>query len=791
MNKSEIIKAIMNEMREFTEMPPLDQIRGILLCLIPDDLPQPWTWERFVNRVAELDGDGISSKAGFAAISDAYQEMLADSPKPTPTPLCGTTAAEVAELLNDKDAEIAELRKQVRQLSAETERLQSELFQIRTNPAEHIHDIYCSNPRGPRSECAVCRKSKNPVDKLLDEIKEMESENQKLRDQLAATTTRAEHAEAEKLTDDDIWDAVVFDIFGEPPSGNFNREDFIKHVRQVIAQPRPTIKQAKELTDEEIDSAVKTTFGIAFVGTNTAKQLRKFVRWAVSQSQPAVCGPTAGRIANTFLGRLPVPVENNDIEAIYGTLHGVLRQALAGIRPVVEVEKPLRDEIERLSTVIERLEIESRKRADRHFSLDKHARSLEKSVSLAHKEIEQLEDDIRQTRKSHAKICTGIKKALRWNHYPVGHEPVADQLVDGVKAVADLGRQLTENKQLLDAEIERLKKLEGKDDHPEHKCDKCGGRNIESWHADNDTWNRVVGNEGSILCPICFDEMNTKLEGDYSVWRLSRDDEPELTDKLRVEIAHTHDKLNAAYKEIERLKEKCMAEGHEAACQKARADHLADKAEKRKAHIVALQDCLSKRNAQIQELKAAFEEANIEAYRNGDSRPLQDVIDELRQRVAEKIVAEQADVNAEVAAEHQNIWPKWFERNDGDESDSHFYRWDSTDSYAVFYRDGKPYPKRGWVYSNMLNGYACITFTRLPCEPQAVREYREKHEVRYWKSIVGGQWRLTNDQLNFRSAIGREWHASTCSLDEIEKSITITEITAEEAAAIVGKKEGT
>jgi hypothetical protein len=34
-------------------------------------------------------------------------------------------------------------------------------------------------------------------------------------------------------------------------------------------------------------------------------------------------------------------------------------------------------------------------------------------------------------------------------------------------------------------------------------CQACGGPNIV-WFVANDLWNRVMPDEGGILCPVCF-----------------------------------------------------------------------------------------------------------------------------------------------------------------------------------------------------------------------------------------------------------------------------------------------
>lgn len=66
---------------------------------------------------------------------------------------------------------------------------------------------------------------------------------------------------------------------------------------------------------------------------------------------------------------------------------------------------------------------------------------------------------------------------------------------------------------------ERLAKLEGNDDHPENRCERCGGRNVV-WHAANDLWNRVTNGEYSILCPICFCELADERFGDTTSWNV-------------------------------------------------------------------------------------------------------------------------------------------------------------------------------------------------------------------------------------------------------------------------------
>ena len=90
-----------------------------------------------------------------------------------------------------------------------------------------------------------------------------------------------------------------------------------------------------------------------------------------------------------------------------------------------------------------------------------------------------------------------------------------------------------------------------KQPHPEDFCDLCGSRNIV-WYADNDLWNLVVEKKyhrGVIWCPICFVEIAEKQGVHCTSWRISRDADDPLVDKLMVIISHQAD-------EIEKLKDK-------------------------------------------------------------------------------------------------------------------------------------------------------------------------------------------------------------------------------------------
>lgn len=56
--------------------------------------------------------------------------------------------------------------------------------------------------------------------------------------------------------------------------------------------------------------------------------------------------------------------------------------------------------------------------------------------------------------------------------------------------------------------------------HDESRCQKCYGPN-PVWSADNELWNRAMGNEGGFLCPRCFIDTFEAVTGERIVWRLT------------------------------------------------------------------------------------------------------------------------------------------------------------------------------------------------------------------------------------------------------------------------------
>lgn len=87
----------------------------------------------------------------------------------------------------------------------------------------------------------------------------------------------------------------------------------------------------------------------------------------------------------------------------------------------------------------------------------------------------------------------------------------------------------------------RLAELEGNDDHPENRCERCSGRNI-TWYADSDLWNKYAA-DASVLCPLCFAKAVEAAEGDTVVWRVAPGDRSDEASRLFVRLHETMERL--------------------------------------------------------------------------------------------------------------------------------------------------------------------------------------------------------------------------------------------------------
>ena len=163
----------------------------------------------------------------------------------------------------------------------------------------------------------------------------------------------------------------------------------------------------------------------------------------------------------------------------------------------------------------------------------------------------------------------GGELVLRDTRIPLAQilaELADDGMIAAIAADLEISQELIRGAvELAGGALERLRKFDGNDDHPENRCDRCGGRNLHNWYADSDVWNRVAGNY-SILCPICFSELARELGIAPTAWRLSIEgDDPEVS-KLHTQLHARLKECAETWQELTVAKARVAQLEHEADC---------------------------------------------------------------------------------------------------------------------------------------------------------------------------------------------------------------------------------
>lgn len=86
---------------------------------------------------------------------------------------------------------------------------------------------------------------------------------------------------------------------------------------------------------------------------------------------------------------------------------------------------------------------------------------------------------------------------------------------------------MTGRRQRVDlVEIDKQRVKGWPDFHPEDYCHRCGGRNVYSWHAPDEVWNRIseagLLPTSEIVCPQCFTDLARQVGVEPPVWHLVR-----------------------------------------------------------------------------------------------------------------------------------------------------------------------------------------------------------------------------------------------------------------------------
>jgi hypothetical protein len=107
------------------------------------------------------------------------------------------------------------------------------------------------------------------------------------------------------------------------------------------------------------------------------------------------------------------------------------------------------------------------------------------------------------------------------NEAGVYAEPEQDVIDGCLSVVLKVVREWRGDSWVPTSEIAEQRVKGWPDFHPEDYCHRCGQRNVYSWHAPNDLWDRLVGVRwDGIVCPQCFTELARAVGIEPSVWLL-------------------------------------------------------------------------------------------------------------------------------------------------------------------------------------------------------------------------------------------------------------------------------
>jgi hypothetical protein len=75
-------------------------------------------------------------------------------------------------------------------------------------------------------------------------------------------------------------------------------------------------------------------------------------------------------------------------------------------------------------------------------------------------------------------------------------------------------------------------------DHPELRCEKCGGDNV-TWFAPNELWNAVNGSPNGIMCPLCFIRTAEAKGFNTAAWRVDQErSRPTSSPRIPARLPH-------------------------------------------------------------------------------------------------------------------------------------------------------------------------------------------------------------------------------------------------------------
>lgn len=107
------------------------------------------------------------------------------------------------------------------------------------------------------------------------------------------------------------------------------------------------------------------------------------------------------------------------------------------------------------------------------------------------------------------------KKVEELEHSVAWRKKTGNDMQERLEDAEEQAGKAERERDELEAQLTALKSQVRKSgDHVEDTCQRCAGPN-PFWHAPNYLWDKVVGSEGGILCPICFADLADQKGLDY------------------------------------------------------------------------------------------------------------------------------------------------------------------------------------------------------------------------------------------------------------------------------------
>ncbi len=480
----------------------------------------------------------------------------------------------------------------------------------------------------------------------------------------------------------------------------------------LAAEPQP-----RELTDEEINTYIKNEFGLAYDGTNSKEKMRRTARWAIEESRPAVCGPTAKDVWGKF--------------RVIDTFIDFSHAWEYHVKSITDVTEPLEDqiaELKRANTDWCNFCYDGRTAKERIAELEEDNRRLKSSWKCQAGALQQVNAELESQ-------LTAAKAEYERQHNDVISIVQMSCGVSWCNKEDVIGKICGNGSGRCEHKIEPKadKPLDWKNMAINERLEAVGCRPVNDSDLmltlhDDDTFSI----ESRTKPPCMTEEEMREVVVKWQVAIKELTCRPISSDRVlgaldatnalaghvadqTAEVKRQHSVIVEDYIKIELLR-----------CAVAKWKGLADD---RGQTICHLQTCLSKYNRTTPERLEYFQKSK-------------------RTEMVVKILGGNMPESEEDKLKPKPEWPQWrvYYRGVSASDNAQYARLDSLDSLPVFFHaDGSPGgdEKYLWHDSRKKFNEGSVFWLPIPSEPDAVRKWREENE---WPKyvVMGGEKSINN-----------------------------------------------